>query len=461
MIELPKDTPQKNSSKNQELTDRFTDLVPPLSPRQALIESERCLYCYDAPCTRICPSEIDVASFIRNIAHNNINGSAKVILEQNILGGSCARVCPTEILCEQACVYNHGTEAQPIKIGLLQRYAIDHMKFEKHPFESADTTGRVIAIVGAGPAGLACAHRLAMLGNKVEIFESQAKPGGLSEYGIAKYKLTDNYAQHEIEFLLDIGNININYGQTLGKNLQLKDLQEKYDAVFLALGLGISKVLDIANENAPGLLPAIEYIAQLRQAQDLSVLAVPARALIIGGGNTAIDMAVQISRLGAEDVTIVYRRGFESMSATDHEQTIAKAHQVRIKTWAQPQTVLLDDTGKVCGMRFEKTRLDTTDKLIATGETFELAADAIFKAIGQSLDADIFNNYPADILQKYRDKLFIDENYRTSLAGVYAGGDCVAPDQDLTVQAVQHGKLAATAIHSYLTSISIEENKNG
>jgi glutamate synthase (NADPH/NADH) small chain len=434
---------------NETLAAHFTDLAPPLTARQALIESERCLYCYDAPCTRICPSEIDVASFIRNIAHGNINGAAQVILQENILGGSCSRVCPTEILCEQACVRNHDAEAQPVKIGLLQRHAIDHMQFDSHPFQAAASTHLTVAIVGAGPAGLACAHRLAMLGNQVEIFEAMDKPGGLNEYGIAKYKLTDDYAQREIEFLLGIGGIRIHYGQTLGDNVQLDDLRKNHDAVFLAIGLGASRALGLTGEDAPGLLPAVDYIAALRQTQDLASLPVPASAIIIGAGNTAIDMAVQIARLGTEDVTLVYRRGLESMSATEHEQDIAKAHQVRIRTWAQPQTVLLDESGKVRGMRFEKTRMDA-GKLVSTGETLELAAEAIFTAIGQRLDSTLLNDLMLQGLQENSDKIEVDAHGRTSLAGVYAGGDCVAPGQDLTVQAVQHGKLAAAAIHADL-----------
>ena len=426
---------------NAALAAQFTDLAPALNARQAQIESERCLYCFDAPCTRICPTEIDVASFIRNIATENINGAAKTILQQNILGGSCARVCPTEILCEDACVRNHDAEGVPVKIGLLQRFAIDHMNFDAHPFSRAALTGYTIAVVGAGPAGLACAHQLAMLGNDVVIFESSPKPGGLNEYGIAKYKLTDNYAQREVDFLLAIGGIAIQYGQTLGENLSLTQLNKDYAAVFLALGLGASRRLGLTGEDAPGLLPAVEYIAELRQADDLTQLPVPKRALVIGAGNTAIDMAVQIARLGCEDVTLVYRRGVESMSATLHEQEIAKANQVRIKTWAKPQQVLLDESGRVRGMRFEQTHLvDGKD----SGETFELAADAIFKAIGQTLES-----VPQGIALA-ADKISVDAGFRSSLKGVYAGGDCIASGQDLTVQAVQHGKRAAQVIHADL-----------
>ncbi len=434
-----------------ELATQFTDLAPPLTTRQAAIESARCLYCYDAPCTRICPSEIDVASFIRNIHDKNLNGAAAGILKQNILGGACARVCPTEILCEDACVRNHDEEGQPVKIGLLQRYALDHASFAEHPFERAPSTGKVVAVVGAGPAGLACAHRLAMLGNEVVIFEAREKAGGLNEYGIAKYKLPGDFAQREVEFLLEIGGIEIRHGYALGRNLHLENLHAQYDAVFLAIGLNASRQLGLTGEDAPGLMAAVDYIATLRQASDLSTLPVPRRALVIGAGNTAIDMAVQIKRLGAEDVTLVYRRGAESMTATHHEQEIAKLNQVRVRTWAAPLEVLLDEGGKVRGMRFEETRM-LDGKLHGTGAFIEIAADAVFKAIGQAIEPAGLSDRMAQEIRRAGDKIEVDASFRTALAGVYAGGDCVAPGQDLTVQAVQHGKLAALAIHNDIQS---------
>ena len=450
MIESLKYLPLASAT-NSALAEHFTDLAPALTSRQAAIESARCLYCYDAPCTRICPSEIDVASFIRNIHDENINGAAFGILKANILGGSCARVCPTEILCEDACVRNHDEEGQPVKIGLLQRYATDHATFETHPFTRAPSTGKTIAVVGAGPAGLACAHHLAMLGNDVVIFEARTKAGGLNEYGIAKYKLTDNFAQKEVDFLLAIGGIEVQYEQTLGVNLELKDLHTRYDAVFLGLGLGASRQLGLTGEDAPGLMAAVDYISALRQADDLSKLPVPQRAIVIGAGNTAIDMAVQIQRLGAQEVTLVYRRGFEEMTATGHEQEIAKANQVRMRTWAQPQEVLLNEAGLVRGMRFETTTLQA-GRLVGTGETFDIEADAVFKAIGQSLSIDGVSAQ----LKREGDKIHVDAQFRTAVPGVYAGGDCVAPGQDLTVQAVQHGKLAAYAIHQDIQQTQVE-----
>jgi glutamate synthase (NADPH/NADH) small chain len=445
MIESLQHLPPATDS-HTALSDRFTDLAPPLNARQAAIESARCLYCYDAPCTRICPTGIDVASFIRNIHEQNINGAAHGILKQNIFGGSCARVCPTEILCEDACVRNHDAEGQPVKIGLLQRYALDNARFAGHPFERAPSTGKTIAVVGAGPAGLSCAHRLAMLGHDVVVYEARPKAGGLNEYGIAKYKLAGEFAQREVRFLLSIGGIRIEYDRALGANLHLHELQAHYDAVFLAIGLGASRRLGLTGEDAPGLMAAVDYIAALRQASDLSALPVPRRAIVIGAGNTAIDIAVQSKRLGAQEVTLVYRRGVDAMSATGHEIEIAKASGVHLRTWAAPLAVLRDDAGRVRGMRFEETRMDG-ERLVRTGVVFEIAADAVFKAIGQTADDAVLLDSSARELAREGERIRVDARLRTALPGVYAGGDCVAPGQDLTVQAVQHGKLAALAIH--------------
>ena len=432
-----------------ELADRFSDLAPPLTARQAALESARCLYCYDAPCVNACPSEIDIPSFIRNISHENVQGAAEKILSANILGGSCARVCPTEVLCQQACVRNNAQECAPVLIGLLQRYAIDNAQFSEHPFQRAPASGKRIAVVGAGPAGLSCAHRLAMHGHEVVIFEAREKAGGLNEYGIAKYKLVDDFAQREVEFLLQIGGIEIRHGHRLGDDLSLSELHQQFDALFLGIGLAASKRLGLAGEDAPGLLAATDYIRELRQSDDLSQLPLAERCIVLGAGNTAIDMAVQMSKLGARDVNLVYRRGFAEMGATEHEQDIAKANQVRLLTWAQPDAVLLDEQGQVRGMRFARTCLEN-GRLQSTGQTFELAADAIFSAIGQAFDGQALSDPLAHELKREGERIWVDASLQTSVPGVYAGGDCTALGQDLTVQAVQHGKLAAEAIHSHL-----------
>jgi dihydropyrimidine dehydrogenase (NAD+) subunit PreT len=432
-----------------ELADRFSDLAPPLNARQAALESARCLYCYDAPCINACPSEIDIPSFIRNISHENVQGAAEKILSANILGGSCARVCPTEILCQQACVRNNAQECAPVLIGLLQRYAIDNAQFTEHPFQRAPLSGKRIAVVGAGPAGLSCAHRLALHGHDVVIFEAREKAGGLNEYGIAAYKLVDDYAQREVEFLLQIGGIEIRHAEKLGDNLSLSELHQEFDAVFLSIGLAASQRLGLAGEDSPGLTAATDYIRQLRQSDDLSQLPVAERCIVLGAGNTAIDMAVQMSKLGARAVNLVYRRGFAQMGATEHEQAIAKANQVRLLTWAQPQDVLLNEQGQVRGMRFARTRM-ADGRLQTTGQTFELAADAIFTAIGQAFDGGALLDPLAQQLHREGERIWVDAQLQTSVAGIYAGGDCTALGQDLTVQAVQHGKLAAEAIHSNL-----------
>ena len=431
------------------LASPFTDLAPPLSARQAELESSRCLYCYDAPCVNACPSDIYIPSFIRNIQQENVQGAAQKILSANILGGSCARVCPTEVLCQQACVRNNAQECAPVLIGLLQRYAIDNAQFSEYPFIRAASTGKRIAVVGAGPAGLACAHRLALHGHEVVIFEAREKSGGLNEYGIAKYKLVDDFAQREVDFVLQIGGIEVRHGQRLGDNLSLSDLHQQFDSVFLAIGLAASRQLGLAHEEAPGVLAATDYIRELRQSDDLTQLPLAERCIVLGAGNTAIDMAVQMARLGAREVNLVYRRGQEDMGATGHEQDIAKANQVRLMTWAQPDEVLLDDQGQVRGMRFARTRL-ADGRLVKTGETFELAADAVFKAIGQTFDEATLSDPLAHSLQRTGDRITVDEHLRTSIPGVYAGGDCTSLGQDLTVQAVQHGKLAAQAIHAQL-----------
>ncbi len=259
----------------------------------------------------------------------------------------------------------------------------------------------------------------------------------------------DDFAQHEVDFLLQIGGIEIRHGQQLGNNLSLSELHQQFDAVFLGLGLAASKQLGLADEDAPGLLAATDFIRELRQADDLSQLPLAEHCIVLGAGNTAIDMAVQMARLGARDVNLVYRRGVEDMGATGHEQDIAKANQVRLLTWAQPEAVLLDGNGQVRGMRFARTRMDG-GRLVTTGETFELAADAIFKAIGQALDDQALSDPLAAQLQRSNGRIQVDEQMRTSIPGVYAGGDCTSLDQDLTVQAVQHGKLAAQAIHAQL-----------
>jgi dihydropyrimidine dehydrogenase (NAD+) subunit PreT len=428
--------------------DNFSDVHPPLDRKSALVEASRCYFCYDAPCIEACPTGIDIPSFIRKISTDNVRGAAQDIFEENILGGACARVCPTEVLCQQACV-REAQEGKPVQIGLLQRYATDAvMDSGTHPFARAAATGKRVAVVGAGPAGLACAHRLAMRGHDVTILEARSKPGGLNEYGIAAYKVPGDFARREVDFLLAIGGIEIRNGQALGRDFSLDDLRRDYDAVFLGMGLGGVRALGLEGEDLEGVHNAVDFIAELRQAPDLKALPVGRKVVVIGGGNTAIDIAVQTKRLGAEDVTLVYRRGPESMSATGHEQHFAQVNGVKIKHWAQPHA-LHGEGGRLTGVTFEYTHLDG-GRLAGSGETFTLPADMLFKAIGQTMSPLPRSNGGGVPLEMEGDRIAVGPDRRTSQPDVWAGGDCIGLSEDLTVAAVQDGKLAAEAIDAFL-----------
>jgi len=428
----------------EDLARNFGDAHPPLDHRQAAIEANRCYFCYDAPCVQACPTGIDIPSFIRKIQTGNLKGSAHDILSANIMGAMCARVCPTEVLCEEACVRN-TQEHTPVNIGALQRHATDAL-FDAGTqlFARGEDTGRTVAVVGAGPAGLSCAHRLAQHGHRVVVYDARDKAGGLNEYGIAAYKVPNDIAQREVDYILDIGGIEVRSGQALGRDLHLADLRRDYDAVFLALGLGGVNALGADGEDLSGVANAVDYIAELRQAADLAALPVGRRIVVIGGGNTAIDVATQSKRLGAEDVTIVYRRGPEQMSATWVEQEWAQTNGVRVKHWARPVRVEGED-GQATGVVFEYTQLDDGGRLAGTGDTFTLAADTVFKAIGQTFVPSALDG-AADVLELDGGRIAVNADRQTSLDDVWAGGDCVAGGEDLTVVAVEDGKIAADAI---------------
>ena len=434
-----------------QLSANFGDAHPPLSRTAAPIEAARCYFCYDAPCVEACPTAIDIPSFIRSIGTGNTVGAAKTILDANIMGGTCARVCPVEELCEEACVRNTH-EDKPVTIGALQRFATDTL-FDKgvQPYSRGAPTGKTIAVVGAGPAGLSCAHRLAMLGHEVVVFEAREKGGGLNEYGIAAYKMVDDFAQKELNFILSVGGIALRTGEALGNHFGLPDLRSRYDAVFLGLGHNAVSSLGIEGEDLDGVLNAVDFIEGLRQAKSLGEVEVGRKVVVIGGGNTAIDAATQAKRLGAEDVTIAYRRGPDSMSATWKEQDWAQTNGVKIKHWAQPVSLAGWTNGAARAVKevvFEYTQLDGNGRLMGTGDRFSLLADQVLKAIGQKFVADPLGK-GADLLQLDGGRIAVNEERRTSLEDVFAGGDCVGGD-DLTVSAVEDGKQAAHAIDRML-----------
>jgi dihydropyrimidine dehydrogenase (NAD+) subunit PreT len=422
----------------------FADHDPLLDRHEAQVAADRCYFCHDAPCITACPTSIDIPLFIRQIATGTPDAAAKTIFAQNIMGGMCARVCPTETLCEEACV-REKAEGKPVEIGRLQRFATDTlMTTGVHPFTRAAPTGRRIAVVGAGPAGLSAAHRLAMKGHDVVVYDARPRPGGLNEFGIATYKTVNNFAQAEVAWLLKIGGISIETGKALGRDLTLQGLKSSHDAVFLAIGLGGVNALRANGEDKANVVNAVDFIAALRQAKDRAAVPVGRDVVVIGGGMTAVDAAVQSKLLGAENVTIVYRRGQAKMSASGHEQHHAAQAGVKIVCHAVP--VAIHGNGSASEVEFAYTG-ESKDGLITSDETFRLKADQVMKAIGQTLSAP-------EGLALADGKIAVTGAGRTSILGVWAGGDCAAGGDDLTVTAVAEGRDAAEDIHRVLTEAS-------
>ncbi|CUH54392.1 NAD(P)-dependent oxidoreductase [Shimia marina] len=420
-----------------ELSENFGDLHPRYDVHEALVAADRCYFCHDAPCMTACPTDIDIPLFIRQIATGTPEAAAKTIFSQNILGGMCARVCPTETLCEQVCV-RETAEGAPVEIGRLQRYATDVLvERGAHPFVRGASTGKKVAVVGAGPAGLSAAHRLALHGHDVTVYDARAKAGGLNEFGIAAYKSVDSFAEREVDWLLKIGGITIETGKKLGEGLSLDGLKAAFDAVFLGIGLGGVNALGVEGEDKDGVEDAVGFIAELRQAKDLTQLEIGRDVVVIGGGMTAVDAAVQAKLLGALNVSLVYRRGKDRMNASEFEQDLAASKGVRIITNAAPKAVI--GNGAVREIEFEYTDND----LKPTGQSVRLLADQVFKAIGQTLVGE-------GLPTLERGKIKVDETGRTSVEGIWAGGDCATGGDDLTVTAVAEGRDAAEDIHAAL-----------
>lgn len=424
-----------------DIADNFGDLHPAYDAHEAAVAADRCYFCYDAPCMTACPTSIDIPQFIREIQAGHPASAAKTILDQNILGGMCARVCPTETLCEEACV-REAAEGKPVEIGRLQRYATDVvMEKDVHPYSRAASTGKKVAVVGAGPAGLSAAHRLAMLGHDVVVYDAKSKAGGLNEFGIAAYKSTEDFAAREVDWLLKIGGITVDYGKKLGADLSLEGLKSDFDAVFLSIGLAGVNSLRAAGEDMEGVRDAVDFIEELRQAEDLSALPVGRNVVVIGGGMTAVDAAVQSKLLGAENVTIAYRRDRDAMGASRFEQDLAASKGVTLMFNVMPKAI--HGNGAAAEIELEYTQVED-GRVRGTGETVRLAAEQVYKAIGQSLQGQ------PDAVELEAGKIMVDATGRTSVANVWAGGDCASGGEDLTVTAVAEGRDAAMDIHTSL-----------
>ena len=420
----------------------FVDFKKAYSSNQATVEANRCLYCYDAPCITACPTSIDIPKFIRRIANDNVKGAAKAIFDANILGMSCARVCPVEVLCVGSCVYNN-TDTPPIQIGKLQRYATD-TAFEANWsfYKAGEDTGKSVALIGGGPASLAAAHMLRRYGHAVTIFERDQYLGGLNTTGVAPYKMKADRSINEVNWLMDIGGIEVRTGVNIPDDVSWESLQSDFDALFLGFGLGRDRYMSLDNADASGIYGAVDYIARLKVGSvDVKTIQ---NAIVVGGGNTAIDAVRELAGLGIDSVTMVYRGDEHKMSGYGHEWIEAKKENVHGQWRSQPVAYLADN-GKVTGLRC--IQMDA-DKNPIAGSEFDLSADIILLAIGQDKQHDLVKSLSGIVIDS--GKVVVDDNRATGCAGVYAGGDCINGGKEV-VNAVDDGQKAAHAIHAYLT----------
>ena len=443
-----KDTAAKLSA--EQLENNFADINPPLTAAQALEAGSRCLFCYDAPCIKACPTGIDVPQFIRQILTGNLRGSAKTILDANILGHSCGRVCPTSVLCEGACVLNSEGK-QPVDIGRLQRYAVDHVIDRKITlYKAGADNGMKIALIGGGPASLACAAELRKLGYRAVVFDARPQPGGLDAYGIAAYKMRAGDVMREIEMIRDLG-VEFRSGVEVGRDVALAELEREYDAVFVGIGLGATEALNIPGEELTGGRDALTFIEETKTLP-LHEVEVGRRVAVIGGGNTAIDVVTAAKRLGAEQVYMVYRRGPEEMSAFDYEYELAKQDAVTFVWNAAPTRVIGDASGQVEALECIRTESAGRKAPLRTipGSEFRVEVDMVVKALGQKRKTELLQQI-SGLELKNGCVVLNPETMQTTNPKYFAGGDCVNGGGEV-VDAVAHGKRAALGIHAQLAS---------
>jgi dihydropyrimidine dehydrogenase (NAD+) subunit PreT len=436
----------------EQLEKNFADINPPLTEAQALEEGARCLFCHDAPCIKACPTEINVPQFIRQILTGNMRGSARTILSANILGHSCARVCPTSVLCEGACVLN-AEGKKPVEIGKLQRYAVDPViDGGTQLFQAGAANGRRVALIGAGPASLSCAAELRQRGYETVIFDANQQPGGLDTYGIAAYKMRAADVEKEVAMVRALG-VEIRSATAVGKDMSVAQLESEFDAIFLGIGLGTTDDLNIPGEDLLGCRDAISFIEETK-SRELAEVPVARRIAVIGGGNTAIDVVTAARRLGAEEVYMVYRRGPEEMSAFDYEYELAKKDTVMFWWQAMPVRIIGDDHGHVAALECVRTERGAKDPrgrssfVPVPGSEFRLEVGMVVKALGQKRKTDFLQQIAG--LQLKNGCVVADaRTMRTTNPKYFAGGDCVNGGGEV-VDAVAHGKRAALGIDQML-----------
>jgi dihydropyrimidine dehydrogenase (NAD+) subunit PreT len=436
---------------SEQYEKNFAEIVPSMTSAQAAIESARCLYCFDAPCMHACPTHIDVPSFIKKIFTGNLRGSARVILEANILGASCGRVCPTEVLCEGACVM-HEKGQRPIEIGRLQRHAVDYvLDREIRLFRAGAPNGKRVACVGSGPASLACAAELAQAGYRVTIFDRNDEPGGLNTYGIAAYKLRAKDSLREVETVRELG-VEFRQKTEVGRDISFADLEKDFDAIFIGVGLGETWDLALPGENMLGVCGAMEFIESTK-LRSFAEVEVGRRIACIGAGNTAIDVVTAAKRLGSEAVHLIYRRGEKEMPAFRYEYDLAKLDGIIFHWFTQPVRIL-GAQGRVAAIECVRTRLEPGNgrdrgKLSPIpGTEFKIDVDMVVRAIGQKPVTDLFRSVPG-IEVRDTGTIAINDRFQTGAQKYFAGGDCTNGGKEV-VDAVAEGKQAARSIDAWM-----------